>query len=380
MGFVCMTEKSTGGRPKTPLVVSEEAREELERLVRAPTSAQRDVMRARIVLLCASGMTNKDVAAELGIAGHTVGKWRHRFIEFGFAGLTDAPRPKESLRLSDRKVQEIVRATLETRPHGATHWSTRLMAKHAGVSQSSVSKIWRAFHLKPHRHGTFSLSTDENFTEKVRDIVGLYMNPPDNAVVLCVDEKSQIQALERGQLALPMTIGEVERTTPTYLRHGTTTLFAALDVATGHVIGKCFRKHRSEEFLKFLKLVDANVPGGLNVHVVLDNYATHSTPAVMRWRKRHPRFHFHFTPTYSSWLNLVERWFGTLSERQLKRGVHRSTQALERAIREFIEANNDDPKPFVWTKTADQILGSISRLCEQLLDRHEMQRNPNSRH
>lgn len=254
------------------------------------------------------------------------------------------------------------------------------MAKHVGLSQTTVSKIWRAFQLKPHRTSTFSLSTDPNFVPKVRDVVGLYMNPPDHAVVLCVDEKSSIQALERGQLVLPMTLGANERATATYLRHGTTSLFAALDVATGHVIGRCYARHRSEEFLRFLKTIDREVPKELDVHLVLDNLATHNTDAVLRWRRRHPRFQFHFTPTYSSWLNLVERWFALLTERQIKRGVHRSTYALERDIRAFIEVHNEDPKPFVWTKTADQILASVSRLCESLLDRRDLQRKANSGH
>lgn len=375
-----MKRKNEGGRPKPQLVVAEDVREFLARIVRAPTSAQRDVLRARMILLSSQGLTNHAVGEKLGVTGQTVGKWRQRFIDFGVPGLTDAPRPKEPLRLSDRAVTEIVRATLETKPRGATHWSTRLMAKHAGVSQSTVSKIWRAFRLKPHRQSTFSLSNDENFTAKVRDVVGLYMNPPDHAVVLCVDEKSQVQALERGQLVLPMTIGRSERATPTYMRHGTTSLFAALDVASGHVIGRCYRQHRSEEFLKFLKHVDGTVPKELDVHLVLDNLSTHNTPAVLGWRRRHPRFHFHFTPTYSSWLNLVERWFALLTERQLKRGVHRSTYALECAIRDFIDAHNEDPKPFVWTRSADQILSGVSRLCENLLDRDEFQRNADSGH
>lgn len=375
-----MGTRNRGGRPKRALVLSEEDREHLERIVRAPTSAQRDALRARIILLSVDGLTNTLIAKKLNISGQTVGKWRTRFIDFGIPGLTDAPRPKESLRLSDEKVTEIVRTTLETKPRGATHWSTRLMAKHAGVSQSTVSKIWRAFRLKPHRTSTFSLSTDPNFAAKIRDVVGLYMNPPDHAVVLCVDEKSQIQALERGQLVLPMTIGECERATPTYMRHGTTSLFAALDIATGHVIGKCYQQHRSEEFLKFLKLIDRRVPKDLDVHLVLDNLATHNTPEVLRCRQRHPRFHFHFTPTYSSWLNMVERWFALLTERQLKRGVHRSTRELERAIREFVDVHNEDPKPFVWTKSADQIIASISRLCESLLDRRDLQRKANSGH
>lgn len=375
-----MTQQNKGGRPKPRLVIDADSREHLERIVRAPTSAQRDVLRARMILLSSEGLTNQVVGKKLGVTGQTVGKWRQRFVAFGVPGLTDAPRPKDALRLSDRKLTEIVRATLETKPRGATHWSTRLMAKHAGVSQSTVSKIWRAFRLKPHRTSTFSLSTDPNFAAKVRDVVGLYMNPPDHAVVLCVDEKSQIQALERGQLVLPMTIGQSERTTPTYQRHGTTSLFAALDIATGHVIGKCYHQHRSDEFLKFLKLVDCQVPKELDVHLVLDNLSTHNTPAVLRWRRRHPRFHFHFTPTYSSWLNLVERWFALLTERQLKRGVHRSTHELEGAIREFIEAHNEEPKPFVWTKTADQIFASVSRLCESLLEREELRRKADSAH
>lgn len=375
-----MKPKPMAGRPKAKLVLSDEDRAELLRVSRAPTSAQRDVLRARIVLLSAQGYTNQVVAEKAGTCAHTVGKWRRRFVEHGLMGLLDAPRPKESLRLSDQKVTQIVRSTLEKKPKGATHWSTRLMAKHAGVSQATVSKIWRAFRLQPHRRTSFSLSTDEYFTDKVRDVVGLYMNPPDNAVVLCVDEKSQIQALERGQLVLPMTTGHSERATSTYTRHGTTSLFAALDVATGKVLGKCFRKHTSVEFVKFLGLVDRSVPKERDVHVVLDNYATHNTEAVLRWRRRHPRFHFHFTPTYSSWLNQVERWFALLTERQIKRGAHRSTYALERAIHEFLDAHNDDPTPFIWTKSADEILASVGRLCASLLDRDEMQRNADSGH
>lgn len=374
-----MTRKRVG-RPKAEIVLFEGEREELERMARNPTSAQRDALRARIVLRCSERIPDIHVAAELEIDVQTVRKWRRRFLEYRILGLTDAPRPKDSLRLSDRKVAELVRTTIEKKPKGATHWSTRLLAKHAGVSQTTVSRVWRAFRLKPHRRETFSLSTDPYFVEKVRDIVGLYLQPPDHAVVLCVDEKSQIQALERCQPVLPMTVGVPERATPSYLRHGTTTLFAALDVATGKVIGQCHRKHRSREFIKFLRKIDSEVPAELDVHLVLDNYATHNTDEVLRWRRRHPRFYFHFTPTYSSWINQVERWFALLTERQLKRGVHRSTSALEKAIRDFLSANNDDPQPFIWTKTADQILGSIARLCQLTLDHRDMVRKPDSGH
>lgn len=339
---------------------------------------QQQSLRAQVVLLSADGYSNQAIADQLGICGHTVGKWRRRFVDFRLAGLGDAPRPKESLRLSDRKVAEIVRKTLESKPDGMTHWSSRLLAKQVGVSQSTVSRVWRAFQLKPHRHETFSLSTDEFFVEKVRDVVGLYMNPPDHAVVLCVDEKSQIQALERSQPVLPMRPGTVERGTPSYLRHGTTTLFAALDIVTGKVIGECHRRHRAKEFLAFLRTLNREIPKHLEVHIILDNYATHSTEEILRWQKRNPRFHFHFTPTYSSWLNQVERWFALLTERQIKRGVHRSTRALETSIRDFIAAHNDDPKPFVWTKSADQILASLARYCQLTLDLRDMQRNADS--
>ena len=326
------------------------------------------VLRARIILLCAEGRGTGDVAREVGTAAATVSKWRKRFARDGIAGLSDLPRPNIDRKLSDEKVEEIVRWTLNQKPKAQTHWSTRQLARKLGVSQSSVSRVWRAFRLQPHREGTFTLSTDDFFVEKVRDVVGLYMNPPDNAVVLCVDEKSQVQALERGQPVLPMLFGQPERRTPQYLRHGTTTLFAALDIATGNVIGECHRRHRSVEFRAFLNALDREIPKDLEVHVVLDNYATHSTPTIKRWRSRHPRFHFHFVPTYSSWLNQVERWFALLTERALKRGVHRSTYELEQAIRGFIEAHNEDPKPFVWRKTADQIIAAVTRHCQRTLD------------
>lgn len=358
----------TIGRPRAEVVLTAEEREALERYASARTVSQGLALRARIVLRCAQGLTNDQIAQELGIWPQTVCRWRKRFVHERIEGLAETPRPNVHRKLRDDKVERIVRLTLESMPEGATHWSTRSMAKRTGVSRSSVSRIWRAFRLKPHKRRTFTLSTDDFFVEKVRDVVGLYMNPPDHAVVLCVDEKSQIQALDRRQPVLPMVFGQPERVTPTYLRHGTTTLFAALDVATGKVIGECYAKHRSSEFRRFLQRIDAEVPSELDVHVIVDNYATHTHPSVKRWLGRHKRFHVHFTPTYSCWLNLVERWFSLLTEKQIKRGVHRSTRELEDAIRRYIEVHNEDPKPFVWTKTADQILASVTRFCQLTID------------
>jgi transposase len=362
-------QKRTGaiGRRKAELILTAEERQALERYAKGRTVSQGLALRARIVLRCAEGLTNDQVAEDLDLWPQTVCKWRKRFVLERIDGLAETPRPNVHRKLQDETVEKVVRLTLESQPNGATHWSTRLMAKRTGVSRSSISRIWRAFHLKPHRRGTFTLSTDDFFVEKVRDVVGLYMNPPDHAVVLCVDEKSQIQALNRTQPVLPMVFGQPERVTPTYLRNGTTTLFAALDVATGKVIGECFPKHRSSEFRRFLQRIDAEVPPELEVHVIVDNYATHAHPTVKRWLGRHKRFHVHFTPTYSCWLNLVERWFALLTERQIKRGVHRSTRELEDAIRHYIDVHNEDPKPFVWTKTADEILASVSRFCQLTL-------------
>jgi len=352
----------------------------LRSVVRRPSSSMQAASRAKMILLAAKGWPNYKIADEVGVCAHTVGKWRRRFLKFGIDGLGDLPRPKEPMRTSDRDVARLIKKTLETTPEGSTHWSTRLMAKQIGLSQSTVSRIWRTFKIKPHRTETFSLSTDPEFVAKVRDIVGLYLAPPSRAVVLCVDEKSQIQALERTQPVLPMRPETPERRTPTYLRHGTTTLFAALDIVTGQVIAECHRRHRSKEFIKFLRTLNREVPEELDVHLVLDNYATHSTEAVLRWRKRHPRFHFHFTPTYSSWLNQVERWFALLTERGIKRAAHRSTRALERDIRAFLDAHNEDPQPFVWTKSADQILASIARTCQLSLELRDMQRTADSGH
>jgi transposase len=355
------------GRPKAALNLTDDERETLERYANRRTVSAGLAQRARIVLLCADGMLSKDVAAEVGVSQQMVCKWRKRFVEDRIDGLCEAPRPNVHRKLSDEKVEQVIQLTLQGPPKEATHWSTRLMEKKTGISRSTISRIWKAFRLKPHKRDTFTLSTDDFFVEKVRDIVGLYMNPPENAVVLCVDEKSQIQALNRRQPVLPMVFGQPERVTPTYTRNGTTTLFAALDVATGKVIGECHEKHRSNEFRKFLNTINKQVPEELDVHIVVDNYATHSHPSIKRWLKRHKRFHMHFTPTYSSWLNLVERWFSLLTERQIKRGIHRSTAELEAAIVGYIECTNEDPKPFVWTKTADEIIASVTRFCQRTL-------------
>jgi transposase len=361
-------EMAQVGRRLVPLVLNEAEREALERLVRRRKTAQQLALRAGIVLRSAEGFANREVARQLKVHEATVCKWRGRFVAKRLDGLQDEPRPGAPRKISDETVERIVTTTLESTPSDATHWSTRDLAKRIGVSQSTVSRIWRAFRLQPHRVETFRLSNDPLFVEKVRDIVGLYMNPPDHAVVLCVDEKSQIQALERTQPLLPMRPGQAVRRTHDYLRHGTTTLFAALDVATGEVLGECYRRHRAREFLRFLQSIDQAVPKKLDVHLILDNYATHKTPSVQRWLVKRPRFHVHYTPTYSSWLNLAERWFALLSERTLKRASHRSTRELERDIREFLKRTNEEPRPFIWTKSADQILASIRRFCQYTLE------------
>jgi transposase len=343
------------------LELDEHEREELTRLARRRTVGAGTALRARIVLECAKDLENIEVAELLGISGHTVGKWRQRFVAARLDGLFDEPRSGRPRLVSDADVDRIVDTTLHEDPVAATHWSSRMLAKRLGVSSTAVLRVWRAFGLQPHRTESFSLSKDPLFVEKVRDVVGLYMSPPDNAVVLCVDEKSQMQALDRSQPLLPMQPAHPERRTATYSRHGTTSLFAALDIATGRVIGKTFRRHRAAEFIQFLGEIDRAVPDELDLHLVMDNYATHKTPKVQRWLLRHPRFHVHFTPTSSSWLNLVESFFSIVERRVTKRGVHRSQQALEKDVRAFLEAHNDDPKPFIWTKTADQILDSLKR-------------------
>lgn len=351
------------------VVLSEQERETLQSWARRPKTSQALALRARIILACADAhRPDTVIAEELGTFRGTIGKWRRRFETHRLQGLLDEPRPGAPRKIGDAEVERLIAMTLESTPKGATHWSTRTMAKATGISQSTISRVWRAFSLQPHRQETFKLSKDPLFVEKVRDIVGLYMSPPTNAVVLCVDEKSSIQALDRTQPLLPMVPGVAERRSHDYVRHGTTSLFAALDVATGKVIGEMHRRHRAEDFKKFLSTIERSVPAELDVHLIIDNLSTHKTPAIKRWFARHPRFHVHFTPTSASWINLVERWFALLTERQLRRGIHRSTRELERAIKEFLDVHNSDPKPFIWTKTADQILESLARFCRRISD------------
>ena len=354
------------GRPKAVLVLTEAEREQLQAWTRRRKTSQALALRSRIVLQCASGLENLEVAQRNKTSPQTVSKWRNRFVKMRLDGLVDAPRPGAPRTIDDARVDAVIAKTLEEQPKNATHWSTRLLARDLKMSQSSVSRIWRAFGLQPHRQETFKLSTDPQFTAKTRDIVGLYLAPPDRALVLCVDEKSQIQALDRTQPILPLAPGIPERRTHDYMRHGTTTLFAALDIATGQVIGQLHRRHRSLEFLKFLRTIEASVPADLDVHLVLDNYGTHKTPTVRAWFARHPRFHVHFTPTSASWLNQVERWFATLTQRKIRRGTHRSTRQLEAAIRQYLDGYNAEPKPFIWTKSADDIMASIERFCHRI--------------
>jgi transposase len=348
------------------VVLDDADREQLERWTRRRMSAQALALRSRIVLLAAEGLKNTEIAERLGITRGMAAKWRARFVEHGVDGLTDEPRPGRPRTISDEKVEEVIVRTLETTPRDASHWSTRSMAREVGLTQSAVLRIWRAFGLQPHRQQTWKLSSDPLFIEKVRDVVGLYLNPPERAVVLCVDEKSQIQALDRTAPILPMLPGTPERATHDYRRAGTSSLYAALDISTGKVIGALHSRHRAIEFKRFLQTIDREVPAEFDVHLVLDNSATHKTPAIQRWLAAHPRFVLHFTPTSSSWLNLVERWFAELTTKKLRRGAHRSVQALNADIRAWIETWNGDPKPFVWTKTADQILESIARYCTRI--------------
>jgi transposase len=358
------------GRPKAPLKLTAVERREMASLARRVRSAPAVAQRARIVLACAAGRDNKTVARRLRVAPATVGKWRQRFVQHRVAGLFDEPRPGAPRQITDTQIEDVVVRTLETTPRGATHWSTREMARATGLSAMTISRIWRAFGLQPHRSETFKLSPDPLLIEKVRDIVGLYLHPPAHAVVVCVDVKPQIQALDRTAPLLPLRPGQPERRTHDYQRHGTTSLYAALNAHTGTVMGETFSRQRAREFRKFLNQIDAAVPAELAVHVVLDNASVHKSAAIRRWLVRHPRFHFHFTPTYASWLNLVERWFAALTTKQLRRGVHRSVRELIAAIREFIAVHNETGKPYVWVKTADEILASIARFAQRTLQDH----------
>jgi transposase len=357
---------SRTGRPKVELVLTAEEREQLVRWSRRRKSAQALALRSRIVLECGSGLDNKQVAAKLGVVSATVGKWRARFVELRLDGLEDDPRTGRPPSITAKQVEDVVVATLESTPANATHWSRAKMAQRSGLSRSSIGRIWRAFELKPHRAEGFKLSNDPLFVDKVFDIVGLYLNPPEAAVVLCVDEKSQVQALARSQPTFPMMPGMPERRTHDYVRHGTTSLFAAFNTLDGTVISSLHRRHRTIEFKKFLTKIDREVPDHLDVHLVCDNYGTHKSPAIKKWLAAHPRFHAHYTPTYASWINQVERWFAYLTEDLLRRGDHRSVQALEKDIRAWVTTWNANPRPFIWTKTAEEILASLGRLLQRI--------------
>jgi transposase len=356
------------GRPTKPLNVTTEEKEKLTMLARRPKTGQAVAMRARIVLGCSDGLSNGEVAKRLLITGATVCKWRERFRVNRLEGLLDEPRPGAPRSITDAQVEEVVTKTLESMPTNSTHWSTRLMADKTGLSQTAIVRIWRAFGLQPHRVENFKFSKDPQFVEKVRDIVGLYMNPPDRAVVLCVDEKSHVQALNRTQPILPLAPGVPARQSHDYERHGVTSLFAALDVASGVTISSCYRRHRHQEFLRFLNEVEANLPAGLDVHLVMDNYGTHKVTKVRAWLARHPRYHVHFTPTSGSWLNLVERLFAEVTERCVRRGSHTAIRSLEKAMLDYLDQRNKNPKPFLWSADADLILGKVARLAKRISD------------
>jgi len=354
------------GRPAAAITLTPVAEGELRSFARSRSLPVALVQRAQIVLACADGKANTDIAAQMSITPATVSKWRNRFARQGLVGLYDEPRSGAARSISDDQVAELIAQTLQTKPPKGTHWSCRSMAETTGVSKSTVQRIWSTFGVQPHRQKHFKISTDPFFVEKVRDIVGLYLNPPDNAMVLCVDEKSQIQALERTQRVLPMGLGYVEGVTHDYRRHGTTTLFAALDVATGEVLTQCKQRHRHQEFLSFLRHVDANVPEDLDVHLVVDNYATHKHPRIKRWLAHRPRYHVHYTPTYSSWLNQVEIWFNIITQQAIRRGSFRSVRQLTQRINEFVKQHNTNAAPFTWTATAESILAKVERLCKRI--------------
>lgn len=354
------------GRPIPPVELTAEVRGELEAWSGSRTLPAGIVRRSRIILQAADGCSNKTIAEKVGLSGAMVGMWRKRFLAQGMAGLYDEPRPGGPRSIRDEQVAELIRKTLQTKPKDATHWTCRLLSEHTGLSKSSVHRVWNAFGIQPHRQKHFKLSTDPYFVEKVRDLVGLYLNPPDNAVVLCVDEKSQIQALNRTQPLLPLGLGYVEGVTHDYVRHGTTTLYAALDIASGQVLTRCAPRHRHQEFLEFLRQIDANVPADLDLHLVVDNYATHKHTQVRRWLAARPRFHVHYTPTYGSWLNQVEIWFNIITQRAIRRGSFRSVGDLVNTIKQFVQGYNAHATPFIWTATADSILQKIQRLCEAI--------------
>ena len=358
------------GRPKAALMLSDDERQELEALATRRRSATALAQRARMVLACAAGQDNTTVARRVRVAPATIGKWRRRFVADRVAGLMDEPRPGAPRQITDARIEAVIVRTLESTPRGATPWSTRDMAQATGLSHMTISRIWRAFGLKPHRTERFKLSPDPLLIDKVRDIVGLYLNPPDHAVVFCLDVKPQIQALDRTAPLLPLQPGQVERRTHDYTRHGTTSLYAALNVQSGKVTGRTFARQRARELRAFLNELDSTVPAELEIHIILDNASAHKSALIRSWLARHPRFHFHYTPTYASWMNLVERWFAALTTKQLRRGAHRSVRQLIAAIREFIAVHNETGKPYVWVKTADDILASIARFAQRTLTAH----------
>jgi putative transposase len=352
------------GRPKKPIILSDQEHEQLTSIVRARSLPHGLVTRAQIVLMAAEGVTSNEIATKVGLSAQSVCKWRQRYLQQGISGLHDELRPGRPRSVSDEQVATLIRKTLNTKPKDGTHWTIRSMAKETELSRPTVHRVWKAFGLQPHRQRHFKLSTDPFFVEKLRDIVGLYLNPPDKAMVLCVDEKSQVQALDRTQPLLPMGLGYVEGVTHDYVRHGTTTLFAALDIATGKVLTRCKRRHRHQEYLQFLKHIDQNVPEDLDIHLVVDNYATHKHDKVKRWLAAHPRYHIHYTPTYASWLNQVEIWFNIITQKAIRRGTFRSVKDLVSKIDQFVNHYNKETQPFVWTATADSILEKIKRLCQ----------------